>query len=41
MRKKISVRRDSDSARQAGKAAFAVWTARSTSSTLAKSTSPL
>ena len=41
MRKKISARRPSDVARQAGNACFAAWTARSTSSTVAKSTSPL
>ena len=39
IRNRISVRRDSDVARQAGKAAFAAATAASTSSTEAKSTS--
>ena len=41
MRKKRSARFDSDVARQAGNAAFAAATARSTSSVDAKSTSPV
>ena len=41
MRKKISARRPSETARHAGNASFAAWTALSTSSTVAKSTSPL
>jgi len=41
MRKKISVLRDSEVARQAGNAVFAAWTALSTSSAEAKSTSPV
>ena len=41
MRKKIPARRPSDTARQTGNASFAAWTALSTSSTVAKSTSPV
>ena len=41
MRKKSSVRRESDIVRQPSKARFAAWTAASTSSAVAKSTSPL
>jgi len=41
MRKKSSVRRESESARHAGKASFAVRTARSISSAVAKSTAPV
>ena len=41
MRKKSSVRRESETARQLGNASFATWTARPTSSTEAKSTAPV
>ena len=41
MRKKSSVRRESEIVRQRSKARFAAWTAASISSTVAKSTSPL
>ena len=41
MRKKMSVRRESESARHSGNACFAAWTARSTSSTDAKATRPV
>jgi len=41
MRKKISARRESDVARQAGNAALATATAAATSSTEAKSTAPV
>ena len=41
MRKKSSVRRESDIARQLSKARLAAWTAASTSSAVAKSTSPV
>ena len=41
MRKKSSVRRESDMVRQLANARFAAWTAASTSSAVAKSTSPL
>src|SRR5579885_658862 len=41
MRKKSSARRASESDRHAGNAAFAAWTAASTSSTEAKSTAPV
>jgi hypothetical protein len=40
IRKNRSDRRESESARHVGKAAFAAWTARSTSSAVAKSTAP-
>ena len=41
MRKKSSARLASDVARHAGNAAFAAWTAASTSSADAKSTAPV
>ena len=41
IRKKISARRASETARQAGNASFAACTALSTSSTVAKSTAPV
>jgi hypothetical protein len=39
--KKSSARRESETSRQVAKASFAVWTAASTSSIVAKSTAPV